>query len=322
MEGQAVRPIWKGSITFGLITIPIKVFSAVGREDPIHLHLLHEKDGTRIHYDRRCEKGHKVEWDEIVKGYEYEKGKWVQLSDEELDALDLESLRTIDIVTFAPIEQIDPIYFEKTYYLSPDADAVKAYRLVLDALEEQGLVGVCKVALREREHLSALRVMDGTLVLHTMHWPDEIGDAKFDELRKRPRINDRERKMARELIEQLSGDFDPGEFRDEYHRELKKLIRKKIKGEEIVVPEPEPERAEVVDLMDALKASVDATRKGERPRRKAPSSKRGRRRSSKPDEELRSLSKDELSKRARKLEIPGRSNMDKGELIKAIRRSA
>jgi DNA end-binding protein Ku len=234
----------------------------------------------------------------------------------------LESLRTIDIVTFAPVEQIDPIYFEKTYYLSPDADAVKAYRLVLDALEEQGLVGVCKVALREREHLSALRVMDGTLVLHTMHWPDEIRDAKFDELRKRPRINDRERKMARELIEQLSGDFDPGKFRDEYHRELKKLIRKKIKGEEIVVSEPEPERAEVVDLMDALKASVDATRKGERPKRKAPSNKRQRRRSGKKDDELRSLSKDELSKRARKLEIPGRSNMDKGELIKAIRRSA
>jgi DNA end-binding protein Ku len=304
------------------VTIPIKVFSAIGREDPIQLHLLHETDGTRIHYDRKCEKGHKVDWSETVKGYEYEKGKWLQLSNEELAALDLESLRTIDIVTFAPIEQVDPVYFDKTYYLSPDADAVKSYRLVLDVLADQGLVGVCKVALREREHLSALRAMDGTLVLHTMHWPDEIRAAKFDELRKRPRISDRERKMASELVRQLSGDFDPSEFKDEYHRALKKVIRKKIKGEEIVVAEPEPERAEVVDLMDALKASVDATRKGERPKRETPARKKTGKRTRKRTQDLGSLSKDELAKRARKLDIPGRSNMGKDELIEAIGRSA
>ena len=203
---MAPRAIWKGSITFGLITIPVGLYSAVGREEEkFDFHLLHEKDGARIHYERTCDKGHKdVDWDEIVKGYEYKKGKWVTITDEDLAALDLESLRTIDVVTFAPHEQIDPIFFDKSYYLVPEEQAVKAYRLVADALEDEQLVGVCKVAIREREHLAALRVKDGMLVLQTMHWPEEIRDAKFAQLRKRPRVDDRERKMARQLIQHLS----------------------------------------------------------------------------------------------------------------------
>ncbi|MDQ3957005.1 MAG: Ku protein [Actinomycetota bacterium] len=314
------RSIWKGSITFGLITIPVKVFTAVGRErrDKIDLHLLHAKDGQRIHYSRNCEKGHKdLDWDEIVKGYEYEKGKWVEITDEDLEALDLESLRTIDVVSFVPYEQIDPMYFDKTYYVVPEEAAVKAYRLVADALEDERLVGVAKVAMREREHLCALRISDSMMLMETMHWPEELRDVKFPELRKRPKVQDRERKMARQLIRQLAGDFDPSEFKDEYHRALKRLIDKKVKGEDIVVPERPEEPGDVLDLMEALKASVEAARRGEK---RAPRKRAGSRKGKTDD--LESQTKQELEERAKQLGIAGRSKMDKKQLAKAIRRAS
>lgn len=316
---MAPRSIWRGSITFGLITIPVKVYTAVGREsdEKIDLHLLHEKDGERIHYSRNCEKGHKdLDWDEIVKGYEYSKGKWVEITDEDLEALELESLRTIDVVSFVPYEQIDPMYFDKTYYVVPDEASVKAYRLMSEALEDEDLVGIAKVAMREREHLCLLRPGDGVLVMETMHWPEEVREAKFDELRKRPKVQDRERKMARQLIKQLSDDFDPSEFRDEYHKAMKKLIDRKIKGEDIVVPEKPEEPESVTDLMEALKASVAAAKKGEKPKvpkkQKAAISR----------EDLSSLTKEELAARATDLDIEGRSKMDKDELLKAVRKAS
>lgn len=317
---MAPRAIWKGSITFGLITIPVGLYSAIGREaDKFDFHLLHEKDGARIHYERTCDKGHKdVDWSEIVKGYEYSKGKWVTITDEDLEALELESLHTIDVVTFAPDEQIDPIFFDKSYYMVPQEEAVKAYRLIVDALEDEHLVGVCKVALREREHLAAMRVKDGMLVLQTMHWPEEVRDAKFAALRKKPRIDDRERKMARQLIQHLASDFDPKEFKDEYHKALKKLIDKKIAGEDIVVP-PEPEPAgEVVDLMEALRASVEAARQGKKPQ--PPKKKEAK--SASGAEDLSGLSKQELLDRAKELDISGRSKMGKPELVKAIQKAS
>ena len=316
---MAPRAIWKGSITFGLITVPVKIFTAVGREagEKIDLHLLHEKDGERIHYERKCGKGHKdISWDEIVKGYEYQKGKWVEITDEDLEALDLESLRTIDVVTFAPLDQIDPVYFDKTYYVVPEESALKAYRLMTQALHDEGLVGVCKVAIRERERLSALRVKDSMLLLETMHWPEEIRNTKFAELKKQTRVNDRERKMARQLVHQLAGDFDPSEFKDEYHKALKKIIRKKVKGEEIVVPEAAEEPETVIDLMEALKASVAAARKGEKPQRPKPKVEKGS------FEELAGLSKQALLEQAKKLELAGRSKMDKPALIRAIKKAS
>jgi DNA end-binding protein Ku len=326
---MAPRSIWKGSITFGLITIPVKIYTAVGREarEKIDLHLLHEKDGERIHYSRNCDKGHKdLDWDEIVKGYEYSKGKWVEITDDDLKALELESLRTIDVVSFVPYEQIDPIYFDKSYYVVPDGDAVKAYKLMTDALADEGLVGVAKVAMREREHLSAIRIVDDMMVLETMHWPEELRDAKFDELRKRPKVQDRERKMARQLIRQLTDDFDPSQFKDEYHKALKKLIDKKIKGEDIVVHEKDEEPERVVDLMEALKASVEAAKRGEKPKAPRKSSRKSSKKSSSngsgSDEDLSSLSKAELEERAKELEIAGRSKMDKKQLIKAIQKAA
>lgn len=175
---MAPRSIWRGAITFGLITIPVRIYTAVGREagERIDLHLLHAKDGERIHYDRTCDKGHKdIDWDEIVKGHEYAKGKWVEITDDDLEALELESLHTIDVVSFAPMEQIDPMYFDKSYYVVPDQSGVKAYRLITQALEDEGLVGVAKVAIREREHLSALRFVDGMVCWRRCTGPRRYG---------------------------------------------------------------------------------------------------------------------------------------------------
>ena len=268
------RAIWSGTITFGLIAIPVKLHTAVGRTEKVEMHLLHEKDGERIHYDRRCEKGHKVDWDETIRGYEYEKGKWVTFTDEELDNLQLESMHTVDVVTFVPDEQIDPIYYDKTYYVTPEQAGTKAYKLFVDALEHEGLVGIAKVAIREKEHLAAISAADGEITLHTMHWPDEI--RKREKTSGRVTVRDNEKKMARSLVRQLTGDFEPEGFTDEYYKALKAAVRKKIKGEEIVEPEGREEPAAVSDLMEALKRSVEEVGKGSKKRStRSRSKKRG-----------------------------------------------
>ncbi len=195
------RAIWSGTITFGLIAIPVKLHPAIGRTDKVDLHLLHEKDGERIHNERRCEAGHKVDWDDLVRGYEYTKGKWVTFTDEELEAIRTDSMHTVDVVTFVPSDEIDPMYYENTYHVSAEGPGAKAYGLLVDALESEGLVGISKVAIRDRERLAAVRVTDGRIVLNTMHWPDEIREpaAKPSKVQAR----DNERKMARQLVRQL-----------------------------------------------------------------------------------------------------------------------
>ena len=257
-----MRPIWKGAITFGLISIPVRLYSATENKS-LKFHLLHEKDGGRVRYQRVCSKdGEEVSWDEIVKGYEFAKDQYVTFTDEDLEALDLDSIKAIDIVTFVPIEQIDPIYYDKTYYVAPEASGLKAYRLLAEALEAESQVGVAKVALRDKEHLATIRLKDDVFVLETMHWPDEIRPANFEELDKRLDVRDAEVKMARQLIQQLSGDFSPEDFEDEYRVRLQELAEKKIAGQEITVSaEPSEEPAEVVDLMEALKASVAEAKK-------------------------------------------------------------
>jgi DNA end-binding protein Ku len=260
-----MRPIWKGAITFGLISIPVRLYSAV-QEKGLKFHLLHEEDGGRIKYQRSCSKcGKEVGWDDIVKGYEYSKDHYVRFTDEDLEGLDVDSIRAIDVVSFVPLEDIDPIYFNKTYYVAPDASGIKAYKLLADALQAEGQVGVAKVALRDKEHLATVRLKDGTFVLETMHWPDEIREAEFEELEKKVDVRDNEVKMARQLIQQLSGNFDPDEFQDEYRKKLEELAQQKIEGQEVTVSaEPEVEPTKVVDLMEALKASVaDAKKKRE-----------------------------------------------------------
>ncbi len=257
-----MRPIWKGAITFGLISIPVRLYSAV-QEKGLKFHLLHDDDGGRIKYQRTCSKcGKEVNWDDIIKGYEYSKDHYVTFSEEDLEALDVDSIKAIDVVSFVPLEDIDPIYFNKTYFVAPDASGIKAYKLLADALGAEGQVGVAKVALRDKEHLATIRLKDGMFVLETMHWPDEIRAAEFEELDKKVDVRDNEVKMARQLIQQLSGTFNPDEFQDEYRKKLEELAQQKIEGQEVTVSaEPDAEPTKVVDLMEALKASVAEAKK-------------------------------------------------------------
>jgi DNA end-binding protein Ku len=257
-----MRPLWKGAITFGLISIPVRLYSAVESKS-LKFHLLHGEDGGRVRYKRECSKcGKEVNWDDIVKGFEYSKDHYVIFTEEELEGLDVDSIKAIDVVTFVPLEDIDPIYYNKTYYVAPEGSGLKAYKLLADALEAEGQVGLAKVALRDKEQLSTIRLKDGVFVLETMHWPDEIRAPEFEELDKKVDVRDPEVKMARQLIQQLSGQFRPDEFHDEYRERLQALANRKVEGEEVTVAaEPAEEPAPVVDLMEALKASVAEAKK-------------------------------------------------------------
>jgi DNA end-binding protein Ku len=257
-----MKALWKGSVTFGLVNIPVRLYSAV-QEKSLKFHMLHAEDGGRIKYQRVCAIcGKEVAWDDIVKGYEYSKDHYVHFTDEELQAVDLDSIKAIDVVNFVPLEDIDPVYFNKTYYIVPEPSGLKAYRLLQQALEAEEQVGIAKIALREKEHLATVRLKDDVFVLETMHWPDEIRQPAFEELEKKVTVRDPEVKMARQLIQQLSADFEPDEFTDEYRTRLEQLVEQKVEGQEITVAaEPEEEPTKVVDLMDALKASVEEAKK-------------------------------------------------------------
>jgi len=227
----------------------------------VSFHLLSGKDESRIEYKRVSTKtGREVDWDDIVKGYEYEKGKYVVFTPEELEQIAPESARSIDVVQFVDESEVDPIYSEKSYYVAPTNVAVKAYELFVRALTESGRVALAKVAIREKERLCILRAKDGMLVLETMKWPDEIRQAEFEQLEKKPRVSAQELKMARQLIDQLTGDFDPKVFEDSYRRRLEEAIQAKIEGNEITVNPAEAPTEKVVDLLEALKASVAETK--------------------------------------------------------------
>lgn len=256
------RSIWTGAISFGLVTIPVRLHGAVEEKD-ISFNQLHAEDNGRIRYKRFCEAcGNEVSQDEIVKGYQYEKDTYVVFSKDDVQRIPPDSSRAIDIVAFVDLEQIDPIYFQRPYYLVPEKTGVKAYRLLEKALTEAGKVGIAKISIRDKEHLATLRVRDGVFVLETMHWPDEIREPEFEELEKAPEVRKQELEMARNLINNLSADFEPEEFKDEYRVRLEEAIQSKIDGQEIAVA-PAKEPTKVVDLMEALKASVEATKSGE-----------------------------------------------------------
>jgi DNA end-binding protein Ku len=259
-NSKSKRSIWNGAITFGLITIPVGLYTATEDKD-VSFHLLSGKDESRIQYKRVSAKtGREVDWDDIVKGYEYEKGKYVVFTPEELEEIAPESARSIDVVQFVDAAEVDPIYFEKSYFVVPTDVAVKAYGLFARALEESGRVAVAKVAIREKERLCILRVRDGSVVLETMKWPDEIRQAEFDQLDKKPRLSAQELKMAQQLIDQLTGEFDPEVFEDSYRRRVEEAIEAKIEGNEITVTPAEAPTEKVVDLLEALKSSVEQTK--------------------------------------------------------------
>ncbi len=253
------RSIWKGAITFGLITIPVGLYTAVEEKD-FRFNQLHGKDNGRIKYKRVCSVcGEEVPFDEIVKGYEFEKGNYVVFTEEEMDAIPADSIKAIDVVAFVPLEEIDPVYFQKPYYVAPEPSGVKAYKLLEKAMNESGRIGIAKVTLREKERLATLRVRDGIFILETMHWPDEIRTPDFADLEKNVEIRPQELSMAKSLIENLSDTFQPDEFHDEYRERLEAAVQAKIEGQEVAV-EATKEPTQILDLMEALKASVEATK--------------------------------------------------------------
>jgi DNA end-binding protein Ku len=250
------RAIWSGSISFGLVSVPVRMFSAV-EEHKLHFHFVHAPDGSRIGYEKICKAEEKpVPDEEIVKAFEYEKGEYVYLTDEDFEAAQVEGGRTIDIQAFVPYDEIDPIFFERTYYLAPAEDGEKVYALLARAMKDSGLSAVAKFVMRDRQYLACLRIRDGVITLERMHFADEIRDA--GELApKRTKVEKKELAMAAQLVEQFAGKFEPESFRNTYRDTLEEIIEAKRKGEEVHVPEvPEPEKP--TDLMAALRASVEA----------------------------------------------------------------
>lgn len=255
------RTVWRGAINFGLITIPIGLYTAVEDRD-VSFHLLAESNKARVRYQRVNEEtGKEVDWDDIVRGYEYQPHTYVVFTEEELEQLQPESGRTIEVARFVQADQVDLLYLEKSYYIAPEATAVKPYRLLAEALQRSDRVGVAKVSIRQKERLCMIRPKDGLLVLETMHWPDELRIPVFDELDQEVRISEEELEMAESLIGHLAGDFEPERYEDEYRVRVESAVQDKIAGEEITVrPPQEPEGAKVTDLLDALRASVDEAR--------------------------------------------------------------
>ncbi len=254
------RAMWKGAISFGLVTIPVAVYPAT-EEKTLRFNQLHDDDGGRIRYKRVCEKdGEEVTFEHIVKGYEVEKDRYVVLTDEDFDAVPVASSRAIDIQQFVDIDEIDPMLFKKSYYLVPEETGAKAYALLREAMKEDDRVGIAKVSFRDREHIAALRFKEDAFVLETMFWPDEIREADFGGVDVSADVRDQELTMARQLIDSLTSEWAPEQFHDAYRDALIQIVEAKLNGQEIEVVEPEP-AAKVVDLMEALKASVAAAKK-------------------------------------------------------------
>ncbi len=279
-----MRSIWKGSITFGLVTIPVKLYSATEERD-VQFNQVHVKDGGRIRYKRICEKdGKEVEYADIAKGYQLPNGEVVVLTDEDFKDLPLSTSRAIDVLEFVPLEQVDPIYFAKSYYLEPEKAGAKPYVLLREALEQSGRVALVKVALRQREQLATMRVKDGVFVLETMLWPDEIRDVDFGFLDDKVDVKPQEVAMAGALIDSLSADFDPSQYQDAYREALEEVIDAKVAGREVVQPAETPtESGGVVDLMSALRASVEAAKAKKAPAAaEKPASKAAAKKAAKP----------------------------------------
>jgi DNA end-binding protein Ku len=257
------RSMWSGAISFGLVNVPVKLFSAVSRKT-VRFHQLNGETGNRIQQKRvDPETGEEVSYEQIVKGYELTRDRYVVINPDELDALDPEKTRTIDIEDFVDLDDIDPVYYDHPYYLVPDTGASKAYGLLLNAMKESGKVAIARVVLRSKEQLVAIRPAGDVLMMETMIFADEV--VPPDELDGLPEANElkaseRELKMAQQLIDSLSSEFDPAKYHDEYREKVLQLIERKAQGEEIAVQPEAPQPAKVPDLMAALEASLAAVK--------------------------------------------------------------
>jgi DNA end-binding protein Ku len=314
------RAIWSGAISFGLVAVPVKLYPATEQKD-IQFHQFKEGTRQRIRYKRVSEDtGREVDYQDIVKGYEVEKGKFVIVTPEELEGVAPEKTRTIEIEDFVDLAEIDPIYYEKTYYLAPEdqAGAQKAYALLLRAMEDEEKVAIGRFVMRTKEYLAAIRPMDGILALETMFFPDEIRQAsEVENIPVRRQADQRQLKMARQLIGSLAAEWDPTRYHDEYRERVLKLVRDKAKGKEVVLPEA-PTGPKIGDLMEALRQSIEATKKGKRPAESTAKQKAAE--EEEPD--YGQMSKDQLLEKAVELDITGRSKMSKPQLVRALKRAS
>src|SRR4051812_4271032 len=261
-----MRPTWTGTLTFGLVAIPVTMHSAVRSKERISFRMLHKEDLSPIKYERICEaEGEPVPWNDIVKGYEYKKGKFVVLTDEDFKAAALESSKTIEIVGFVGADEIDPRYFDTPYYLLPGKSADKPYALLREAISKTGKVGIGKVTLRSNSyHLVSIRTDGDALMLEIMRFADELVDESTFTFPSSEAVRPQELKMAEQLVENLAEPFDPSKYHDEYRANLKKIINAKLKGKKLDYEEPdEPKATPVIDLMSRLQASLD---QGKKPR--------------------------------------------------------
>jgi len=264
-----MRPIWSGAITFGLVNIPVRLHSAVQLKERVSFRMLHEKDLSPIRYERVCQKeGSAVGWNDLVKGFEYEKGRFVVLTKEDFAAAAVEKTRRIDILDFVKSEDIDDRFFDKPYYLTPGKGGDVAYGLLREAIRESGRIGIAKFILREVQHLAAVEVVEQALVLSTLRFADELVDAGTLNLPKRTSVGKKELDMATSLVESLAAEWNPEKYTDDYRENLMRVIKAKMKGKKAdLVAEEQPRDAKVIDLMERLRQSLDAS--GGRGRRQA-----------------------------------------------------
>jgi DNA end-binding protein Ku len=257
-----MQTVWKGSVSFGLINVPVKMSTATKREN-IAFKTLHRECNTPLQQKRYCPKCEReVAYEDVVKGYEYEPGRFVILSEEDLDAIQVKSSKYIDIVDFIRIEEVDPIFYDKTYYLAPEKGGEKPYLILRDAMRQTGRVAVAKVAIRQKEYLCLVRLVGDALALETMFFPEEVrpaGELGIQSAEGAVQIRPEEMQMAVQLVENLTAPFTPEKYKDDYREELLRVIRAKVEGREVVETEPVPERENVIDLMEKLRKSVAMT---------------------------------------------------------------
>jgi DNA end-binding protein Ku len=268
-----MRALWKGAISFGLVTIPVSLYPATKREE-LKFRLLRKSDQSPVNYKRVAEAdGKEVSWDQIVKGYEYEKGKFVVLKDEDFARVDVEATKTVDIVNFVALDEVDPLLFYKPYYLEAEKGGDKAYVLLRDALVESGKIAIARVVIRTRQHLAAVKPQKKGLMLELMHFPEEILDASEFKAPIEKAVGKAEMQMAKQLIQSMTSEWKPEQYTDEYHEALEKMIEEKIEhgGKESSVPVKKRKPANVVDLASVLQQSIQQTQA--RPKRDKPAKK-------------------------------------------------
>ena len=283
------RSIWNGSLSFGLVNVPVQLFSAVAAKD-VHFHEFQAGSGARIKHKRVSERtGKEVEYSDIEKGYETSRGKYVMVTQEELESVEPGKSRTIDIEDFVELAEIDPIYFDKPYYVAPQKGAEKSYALLREAMTRSERVAIARFVMRTKQYLAAIRVADNVMVLETLYFADEIRDANDLNIPKRAKVPDRELRIADQLIDSLTTEWKPARYEDTYRQRVLDLVRRKGKGQSIDVERPPQEDAKVVDLVEALQRSLDAAPAARR-RARAATKKTAKRTAKKPAKRTRRAS--------------------------------